>query len=153
MQPALILYARGAVDDVIEVLCATSKDLGQTLWSIEGKPCTMRVIRPKIAVRVCIIDDTDVDLHQIPEDKVLGTAHVSRVAHFPSKCRISFYLEDLSGEPLSSPNERMFNLFCKRFVMLLENKGIKIGESRNDAETEPLSMPPLAQNDTGPLPA
>jgi hypothetical protein len=153
MQPFLIVYAKGVVHEVIEVLCEVSKNLDHTLWSIEGKPCSMHPSRLKIAIRVCIIGAMKVDLHQIPEDKVLGLVHVARVPHIPSECRISFYLKDLSGESLVSPDERTLKIFCDRFVRLLEIKGIKTSDGPESAETVPLNRPPLVQNDTGPLPA
>jgi hypothetical protein len=39
MQPVPVAYARGVVDNVIEVLCESSGGLGYTLWSLMGNPC------------------------------------------------------------------------------------------------------------------
>lgn len=153
MQPVLEVYARGAVDDVVEVLCEASGDLGYTLWSLAGNPCSQHLSRPAIAMRVCIIDAKKVDAHQIPKDKILGTAHVIRVAHIPAKSRVSFHTEDLSGEPVISPNERLLDLFCHRFTRLLEARGLKLSGNRKNSETGPFNLPPLVPNDTGPLQA
>jgi hypothetical protein len=151
MEPILVVYARGGVDDIINVLCEASEDLEQTLWSLGGNPCSMRPFRPAIAIRSCIIDAKKVDPHQIPEDKVLGTVHVVRVPHVPSKYRVSFYSEDLSGESLSSASEGSLRLFCNYFSRLLEAKDIKVEARPDELETAPFSLPPLVQNDTGPL--
>jgi len=151
MEPVLVACARGVVDDVIEVLCEASKDLGHTIWSLEGNPCSMHPSRPAIAMRMCIVDAEKVDPHHIPEAKILGSAHIVRVAHIPAKCRVTIYREDLSGAPVASPNEGLLRLFCNRFARLLEAKGIRMSGSRSKSETGPFTLPPLAQNDTDPL--
>lgn len=153
MQPVLVAYAKGAVDDVVEVLCEASSDPGYTLWSLRGNPCSAHLSRPAIAMRICIIDAKRVDPHQIPEDKILGTVHVNRVAHISAKSRVSFHREDLSGEPVVSQSDRLLDAFCHRFNRLLEARGLKLGGNREDSETGPFHLPPLVTNDTGPLKA
>jgi len=153
MQPFLVLYARGGVNDVVEVLCEASKDLSFSLWSLGGNPCSMRAAQPMIARRMCIVDSEKVSTGHIPEEQMVGSVHVVQVAHAPSRCRVSFHLEDLSGSPLISPNEVLLRTFCSRFDRLLNTKGIKVGNKSNETKTSPINLPPLAHNDTGPLPA
>jgi len=152
MQPLLVVYARGAVEDVVGILCKASRDLGYTLWSLRGNPCSMPSLRT-IAIRMCIVDAEVIHPHHIPDESILGTAHVVRVAHMPSKCRVSFHLEDLSGEPLRSADEGSFRLFCDKFDRLLASKGLKIDANRKFQETAPIHMPQIRRRDTGPLPA
>lgn len=152
MPPITVQYARGAVEEVVGVLCRAAKDLGYTLWSLRGNPCSMPSLRT-IAMRICVLDAEVIHPHNIPEESILGTVHVVRVAHRPSRCRVSFHLEDLSGERLRAADEMAFRRFCERFGRLLAEKGLEIPAGQGFQETAPIHLPPLRQNDTGPLPA
>jgi len=152
MPHVTVHYAWGVVEDIVGVLCKASKDLGYALWSLRGNPCAMPTLRT-MAMRICVIDTEAIHPHNIPEESILGTVHVVRVAHRPSKCRVSFHLEDLSGEPLPSADEQAFRLFCERFERFLAMKGLHIPADRGFQETAPIRMPPIRRSDTGPLPA
>ena len=150
MEPILVLYARGAMDEILQCICEISKEMGFSLWSLSGDPCAILLRLPTISRRICIIDAKEFTSDHIPEDQVLGTVHILRTSHIPLQCRISFHLEDLSGEPLAHTGKQGLQRFCAKSYIKLDSSGLLIEEGTEMPGTSPFQLPNV-QVDTGPL--
>lgn len=150
MEPILVLYARGAVNQVVTSLCEVSKAMGFTLWSMKGNPCAMTGRFPTIASRICVLNAREILSDRIPDDQVLGTVHIVRTSSFPQECRISFHLEDLAGRTVACVDKQSLQRFCAKSYMLLESRNLLFEDDDTKLGTGPFQIP-NAHVDTGPL--
>jgi hypothetical protein len=150
MEPVLVLYARGAVNEVVACLCEVSKGMAFSLWSMKGNPCALTMSLPTIAKRICIIDAHEIVSDRVPEDHVIGTVHIVRTSHIPLECRISFHLESLSGKTLPTADKQSLQRFCAKAYMLLESRNLLIEEREPKLGTGPFQLS-NSHVDTGPL--
>jgi hypothetical protein len=150
MDPILVLYARGAVNDFIKHLCDISIAMGYSLWSLSGNPCVVGMRLPAIARRICILNTPDIPADHIRPEHVIGTVHLVQTSHLPQQVRISFHLEDLAGKPLIQSGQPALQRFSAKTYMLLEVENLLVEENGPNVGTGPFPIN-NAQPDTGPL--
>jgi hypothetical protein len=150
MEPILVLFARGAVNEFVKYLCLVSEAMGYSLWSLSGNPCSMGMRLPVASRRICILESDDIATDQISDQNVIGAVHIVRTSHLPQECRISFHLENLSGESIRQVDQQALQRFSVKAYMLLEADGLLFEEAVSSLGTGPFQLP-NAQADTGPL--
>ncbi len=150
MEPVLVLFARGAVNESIKILCEVAQAMDYALWSLSGSPCVMGLRQPVSTKRVSIIRLPEIPTDHISDQDLIGSVVVSITPRLPRQCCIAFYAENLAGEQLMQPDPQALQRFSAKTYMLLKSDGLLVDEAEPGAVTRPFHMPNPTV-DTGPL--